>query len=174
MPAWYHTLTVDASYHADANVTGIGIVIQERVNERGRGPILEEIAEAHLGVGPTDCEALAILRALQIARQRGFVRVKVRSDCNPLRRSIRERHRGGDSRGGGNVQEEILRLAEAFEYVDFGYVPRRRNQMAHRLARQGRFLQASPGQRAGRYEPAPNKGLQADEALPPSSVGRRS
>lgn len=32
MPDWIHTLTVDASYHADAGVTGVGIVIQERVN----------------------------------------------------------------------------------------------------------------------------------------------
>jgi hypothetical protein len=47
MPEWIHTLTVDASRDASTGITGVGIVIQQRVNSGGRGPILEEISEVH-------------------------------------------------------------------------------------------------------------------------------
>jgi hypothetical protein len=34
-------------------------------------------------------------------------------------------------------------LARTFEWLDFGYVPRRKNQLAHTLARQARNLAAN-------------------------------
>lgn len=83
MPEWIHTLTVDASYDHLREVTGVGIVIQERsatARRRRRGPILQEIAEGHVGIPRGMGEKFAVLRALQIAKERGFTRVKVRWD----------------------------------------------------------------------------------------------
>jgi ribonuclease HI len=138
MPQWIHTLTVDASYDEVTCVTGIGIVVQARVGVTGRGPILEHIAEAHTGVAPGAGEMFALFRALEIAKARGFTRIKIRSDYNAMRRHLREHHRM--RRTGDNALEcKVLDLAREFVWIDFGYVPRRKNQTAHALARNGRF-----------------------------------
>lgn len=138
MPEWRHTLTVDASYDRSRAVTGIGIVVQERVGIDGRGPIVEEIAEAHEGIPPGAGEKFAVLRALEIAKERGFTRLKVRSDSNAMRRQLREHHRARLDYQGDDLGRRVLQLAGAFAWIDFGYVPRRKNQIAHRLARIGR------------------------------------
>jgi len=53
VPTWIHTLTVDASFSTRNGLTGIGIVVQERISpKRRRGPILDQIAESHAGVHP--------------------------------------------------------------------------------------------------------------------------
>ena len=67
MPQWIHTLTVDASYHFPTRVTGIGIVVQERLRRSGRGPIVDRIAEAHLNVPAGAGELFALVRALELA-----------------------------------------------------------------------------------------------------------
>lgn len=141
MPEWKHTLTVDASYDEATRVTGIGVVVQARSEEtrRGRrGPIVEQIAEAHANVMRGAGELFAVLRALEVARQRGFARVEVRSDCNSMRRVLRERYRSGTTDVG--LKGRVLEVARSFEWIDFGYVPRRKNQRAHCLAREGRYL----------------------------------
>lgn len=141
MPEWIYTLTVDASRDTRRGVTGIGIVIQERTGAKGRGPILAQIAEAHRGVTDGQDEAFAVLRALEIARELSFNRIKVRSDHNQLRRKLRKRHQQGAATGGEGLQQQILRIAREFVWLDFGYVPRRKNQIAHHLARKGRNLE---------------------------------
>lgn len=100
MPEWIHTLTVDASRDARRRVTGIGIVIQERTGAKGRGPILAQISEAHRGVTGGHDEAFAILRALEIARERSFTRIKVRWQ--------------GAGMAGEGLHSQILCLARAF------------------------------------------------------------
>lgn len=137
MPEWIHTLTVDASYNASTEVTGIGIVVQQRTGRKGRGPILEQVAEGHTNVAQGIGELFAIRRALEIARQRGFTHVKVRSDYNAMRRSLREQSRAG--LGDVGLRGFVLQLAHLFEWIDFGFVPRRKNQRAHMLARTGRL-----------------------------------
>lgn len=139
MPEWIHTLTVDASYDEETRVTGVGVVVQARVGTAGRGPILEQLAEAHTGVAQGTGETFAVLRALEIARDRGFTRIKIRSDYNAMRRHLRERHRTRDT-GDNDVQRRVLELARQFVWIDFGYVPRRKNQIAHALARKGRLM----------------------------------
>ena len=135
MPEWRHTLTVDASFDNTHGVTGIGIIIQERGPGRGRGPVLDRISESHFGVSPGAAEEFAVLRALEIAIERGFTRVKVRSDYNSMRRKLRGRLRQKRLKGDG-LRGRILQLTSAFEWLDFGLVARRKNQEAHRLARQ--------------------------------------
>lgn len=152
MPEWVHTLTVDASHVERLGVTGIGIVVQERGSGRRRGPVVDQISELHPGVSASVCEAFAILRALEIALDRGYSRVKVRSDYNGLRRQLRERHRSGMP-ATSFICIEILALAKRFTWVDFGYVARRKNQLAHRLARAAwsehrhRIVHSNVGQR---------------------------
>jgi ribonuclease HI len=93
VPAWTHTFTVDASFSKRHGLTGIGIVVQERISpKRRRGPILDQIAESHAGVLPGDAEALAVLRAIEIAHDRGYTRIKIRSDHNFMRRTLRHQH----------------------------------------------------------------------------------
>jgi ribonuclease HI len=139
MPEWIHTLTVDASYDKATRVTGVGVVIQERVGASGHGPILERVAEAHSGVAPGAGELFAVLRALEIAMHHGFTRIKIRSDYNAMRRDLRNRHRAHDATC-NDLQRKVLELARRLVWVDFGYVPRRKNQIAHGLARKGRLI----------------------------------
>jgi ribonuclease HI len=142
MPEWVQTLTVDASYDDPTGVIGVGIVIQSRIAKAGRGPIIARIAESHIGLSPRMGEMFAVLRALEVARDRGFERVRIRSDYNSMRRDLRKRFRLGIA-GKSKLQQDILDLVGQFQWVDFAYIPRRKNQIAHLLSRKGRFM--SPG-----------------------------
>jgi len=95
MPEWIQTLTVDASYSSATGITGFGIVIQERSGRSGRGPIVEQLSESHHNISAGDGELYAVFRALEVAKHRGFTRIKLRSDYNHMRRSLRERYRDG-------------------------------------------------------------------------------
>jgi ribonuclease HI len=147
MPEWVHTLTVDFSYDAASGVIGVGIVVQSRGARSGRGPIIDRIAEAHMGVSPAVGEMFAVLRAVETAKDRGFSRVKLRSDYNSMRSELRERFRSGGA-GKTDLQQKIFDLARQFEWIDFGYVPRRKNQIAHALSRRGRLMLPGSNQRA--------------------------
>jgi ribonuclease HI len=140
MPEWIQTLTVDASHNASTDVTGIAIIVRQRVGRKGRGPIIEEVAEGFSNVTRGAGELLAIYRALEIAQQRGYVRIKVRSDGNAMRHKLRDDFRAGRSDTG--LRGSVLLLARTFEWFDFGYVPRRKNHIAHSLARHARNLTA--------------------------------
>lgn len=111
----------------------MAIIIQQRVGLKGRGPIIEEVAEGYTDVARGAGELLAIYRALEVARERRFSRIKVRSDFNAMRRQIRDDFRSGQPNTG--LRGCVLLLARSFEWVDFGYVPRRKNHIAHSLAR---------------------------------------
>jgi ribonuclease HI len=129
------TATVDASYQLDGRVTGIGIVLQVTDWSGRRGPIIAEIAERHADVAPGSIELFAVSRALEIARERGFRRVKVRSDCNALRRRLKRDQSAGSRSDASSRHGRTLALARWFDAVTRAYVPRRKNRIAHRLAR---------------------------------------
>ena len=135
MAAWEQTLTVDASVDAVKQVTGIGIVIQQRSGGRGRGPIIARIAEVHGAIYPRAMEEFAVLRALEVAIERGFSRVKICSDHNQMRRALREQFRRREMTHGDELRRRVLALAQRFEAVAFAWVPRRKKQIAHALAR---------------------------------------
>ena len=111
----------------------MAITIQQRVGLKGRGPVIEEIAEGYTDVARRAGELLAIYRALEIARQREFYRIKIRSDFNAMRRQLRDDFRSGQANSG--LRGCVLLLARSFEWVDFGYVPRRKNHIASCPAR---------------------------------------
>jgi ribonuclease HI len=140
MPKLYkHTLTIDASVDARRRVVGVGIVIQESIGGRGRGPIIDRLAEFHPWFDLGNAEEFAIFRALTVARDRGYTRIKIRCDDNATRTAIRKAHRGSHVQAPAGLRSKLLTLASTFDYVDFGWVPRRKNQQAHALSRSARY-----------------------------------
>ena len=55
---------------------------------------MEELAEAVEGIRLREGEKYAVLRALQVASERGFRDLKIRSDCNGMRRRLRRNYEG--------------------------------------------------------------------------------
>ena len=132
------TFKVDASYHPERQVAGIGIVIHARNASdppSKPGSVVEQIAELYAGVPPCAAEKFAILRALEVARQRGYVNVSVRTDCNDLRRRLKSDNAANHGHCRNGLDGLILRYAREFQEIHFPYHPRRKNQEAHRLAR---------------------------------------
>lgn len=158
MPAWVQTLTVDASYDHSRGVTGIGIVVQERTARTGRGRVVEQIAEAHRGIQPGSGEKFAVCRALEIAIERGYTRVKIRCDYNWMRRRLRAQRAGRHSCEGDDLGRKVLELSTSLLWVDFSYVPRRKNQRAHQLAREGRCREPAPASSVGTADVASGHG----------------
>jgi len=155
----HHTITVDGSYGFARKVAGVGLVIQQSDRPRRRGQVVDAIAEAFVGVPAGHVEALAVLRALEIAAERAFCIVKIRSDHNQLRRTLREHHQSQDTEVRDGLQGVILRLARGFDEVTFSYVPRRKNQQAHKLARRA-VHEAAPRSRLDLF-PSPPLALRA-------------
>ena len=87
-----HTITVDFSGDHERQIAGIGIVIQESTKRGRRGPIVEELAEAVEGIPLREGEKYAVLRALQVASERGFRDLKIRYDYNAMRRRLRRNY----------------------------------------------------------------------------------
>lgn len=79
-------------------------------------------------------ELFAVFRALEIASERGFRRVKIRSDYNYMRKTLKKLYRRQDTQNGTDLQGRVLRLTIAFDEVRFAYTPRRKNHIAHQLA----------------------------------------
>lgn len=89
-----HTITVDFSGDHERRIAGIGIVIQESTKRGRRGPIVEELAEAVEGIPFGQGEKYAVLRALQVASERGFRDLKIRSDYNAMRSRLQQNYNG--------------------------------------------------------------------------------
>jgi ribonuclease HI len=131
------TVIVDASHDETRRVVGIGLVLHE-TNKPGRnGPVIDRRAEAYVDIPVGQMEKFAILRALEIARERGSEFVKVRSDYNAMRRRLKADHRSGIDHGSDDLHGRVLSLAKTFACTQLGYQPRRKNQAAHGLARFG-------------------------------------
>ena len=72
MPYLRHTITVDFSGDHDRQIVGVGIVIQESRQRGRRGPIVEELSESVQGINLGEGEKYAVLRALELAAERGI------------------------------------------------------------------------------------------------------
>ena len=141
-PVW-HTFRVDASFDQRRGITGIGLVLQA-TNKAGRdGPVVARFSEAYIGLPTQAAEQFAVLRALEIATERGYRLLRVRSDYNQMRRALKDDYRAGVGQDEDNLQGMILRLSKEFDQVKFAWIPRRRNQGAHSLARRA-VLQSAP------------------------------
>jgi len=130
-----HTFIVDASYDYDSKITGIGIAIHQADKPRRNGVLIDQLGEAYKGIPSRAIEMLAVYRALEIGRERKYRIIRIRSDYNQMRRSLKDNHDEGKGLDREDLHGEIMRIAKTFESVQFGYKPRRKNQMAHNLAR---------------------------------------
>jgi ribonuclease HI len=133
-----YTITVDASCDDRLGIVGIGLIVQETDKPGRRGPIIDQFAEAYRGVPPGSGELFAVFRALELATERGFRRVKVRLDYNYMRKTLKKLHSRQEGQDGNDLQATVLRLATGFDEVRFAYTPRRKNHIAHRLANEAR------------------------------------
>jgi len=133
------TLIVDASFNHDSNTTGIGIAIHEtdKVKKSRNGILIDQISEAYVGIYAGHGEMLALYRALEISKQRGYSWVRLRSDYNTLRKNLKSSYEANTDFDRIGLYGETMRITKFFDKVQFGYKPRRKNQMAHNLARIG-------------------------------------
>lgn len=144
IPNLRHTFTVDASHNVKKDCIGIGLVLQVTDKPGRRGEILEMIDETHPAKELVkDMEKFAVLRAIEIAIERGYQRVKIRSDYNHMRTQLKKLYRSGEGLERDDLSGQVLRLAKGLVEVKFAYCPRRKNQMAHRLARKGALIYSS-------------------------------
>lgn len=120
MPYLRHTITVDFSGDYDRQIVGVGIVIQESRQRGRRGPIVEELSESVQGIELGEGEKYAVLRALELAAERGIKDLQIRSDYNAMRRKLRENYRRGGRWSPGGLDERIFELAKNFDRVHFG------------------------------------------------------
>ena len=142
------TFTVDASHnHVDAKI-GIGILIQETAGKGRRGPIIEQRAETWSPdeIHPKDMELFAIFRAFQIAMERKYSYIRVRSDYNFIRKQVNNAIKNKQQASKGSLLEQTLELARTFEEANVSYCPRRKNSIAHGLARKGAKIVPKPKQ----------------------------
>jgi ribonuclease HI len=130
-----YTFNVDASYDLKRRVTGIGIVIRETDQPRKNGPVIDEISELYSNVPASATEKFAVFRALEIASERNYEILRIRSDYNCMRTKLKEDHKAGTGDEREDLHGLILRYAQKFTEVKFLYCRRRKNLMAHRLAR---------------------------------------
>jgi len=141
-PVW-HTFRVDASFDQQRGITGIGLILRA-TNKPGRdGTVLAEFSEAYIGLPVQAGEQFAVLRALEIASEKGYRLLRVRSDYNQMRIALKDDYEAGVVRDEHNLRVMILRVAQKFDQVKFAWIPRRKNHEAHCLARKA-VLQRAP------------------------------
>lgn len=133
-PMW-HTFRVDASFEKQHGLTGIGLVLRATHKPGRDGAVIASFGEAYADLPVQAAEPLAILRALEIAAERGHRFLRIRSDCNRMRTALKDDYQAGVGHDRRSLQGQILRLAQQFDHVKFAWIPRRKNQEAHHLAR---------------------------------------
>ena len=134
-----HTFIVDASYDHDSKITGIGIAIHQADKPRRNGILIDQLSEAYKGIPSRVIEMLAIYRALEIGIERKYRIIRIRSDYNQMRTKLKKSYEEGKGFQRKDLHGEIMRITRNFKLVQFGYKPRRKNQMAHTLARRARL-----------------------------------
>jgi len=133
-------------FHKQRGITGIGLILRT-TNKPGRdGAVVARFSEAYIGLPVQAGEQFAVLRALEIASERGYRLLRVRSDYNQMRIALKDDYEAGVVPDEHNLRVMILRLAQKFDQVRFAWIPRRRNQEAHSLARKA-VLQSVPVKR---------------------------
>jgi ribonuclease HI len=80
----------------------------------------------------------AVYRALEIGKEREYKIVSVCSDYNQMRKKLKNSYEARIGFNRNDLHGEIMRITRNFELVQFAYKPRRKNQMAHTLARRAR------------------------------------
>ncbi|GAB6044145.1 reverse transcriptase-like protein [Endothiovibrio diazotrophicus] len=135
-----YTFIANASHDEKNKITGIGMALHQADKPKRNGVLIEEIKEAYDGIPNKIIELFAIYRALEIARERNYQIVRVRSDYNLIRTKLKEGYEQHIGFEREDLHGEILRMTSDFKLIQFSYKPRRKNQMARQLAREARTL----------------------------------
>ncbi len=133
-----YTFIVNASYDTDTKVTGIGVALHRADKPKRNGILIDKIKEGYKGIPNNIIEMFAVYRALEIAKEREYEIVRIRSDYNSMRTKLKECYEHHIGFQGDDFHGEIMRISENFKLVQFSYKPRRKNQIARQLAREAR------------------------------------
>ena len=126
-PFW-HTFRVDASFDKQRGITGIGLILRA-ANKPGRdGAVVARFSEAYIGLPVQAGEQFAVLRALEIASERGHRLLRVRSDYNQMRIALKNDYEAGIVPDEHNLQVMILGVARRAVFKS----QRRKNHSGHR------------------------------------------
>jgi hypothetical protein len=128
-PRGEYLINVDAALFDDLKCMAMGMVVLDHSG------VCKLVASERLQgfAGPEYAEAMALRRAVQIAKEKGFLRVSFLSDCLSLIQRLN--HPGPDRSVIGLVVKDIRRLIDGFSSATFRHVPRSLNEPAHLLAR---------------------------------------
>ena len=137
-----HTFIVSSSYDTDTQITGIGIALHQADKPKRNGILIDQIKEAYLGVPTSIGEMFAVYRALEIAKERKYETVRVRSAYNAMRTKLKESYEKHYGFQKEDLHGEIMRMSEYFKLVQFSFKERRKNQMARQLAKEARVTKA--------------------------------
>jgi hypothetical protein len=120
-------VSVDAALFATSSRMGVGVIIRNHI-----GMCLVACSQVFDAVtSPELAKALAIRRALSLAKEEGFNKIVLASDCLIV---INHIHAPGlDRTGIGVVIQDIKAIASEFSSVRFSHISRLCN--AHSLAR---------------------------------------
>jgi ribonuclease HI len=122
-------INVDAAIFSSTRQMGMGVVIRDH-----NGMCLAAYSErAEEVVAPEVAEALAIRRAIIFAKDEGFSKIIVSSDCLSVLNRVTSGH--NDRSLCGPVIHDIRSLASSFASCSFVHVYRHLNVAAHRLAK---------------------------------------
>ncbi len=131
-----HVLTAITSQNDRKGVVGIGITIRERQADGKFGAVVYRHSEWHARLYTDEADAIAVVRALEIALERGISRVLVCSHYRP--RGERRRGERRDKLPLDPVRVRVRELAARFALVHFGLVARDKKGAARKLARGAR------------------------------------
>ena len=134
-----YTFIVDASHNRETSAVGIGIAIHEtdKLLKGRNGFLIDQLSEAYQGIHSGHGEMLALFRSLEIARNRGYKIIRLRSDYKAMRKALKQSYDEQTDLDRVGLYGEVMRITKYFDSVQFGYKPRRKNQMAHGLSRVG-------------------------------------
>jgi ribonuclease HI len=122
-------VNVDAAVFKAKNLDGWGAVIRDHLGS----VLLAGHGTVRGGASPEIAEAFAMRQALKIAREGGFQKIVMASDCQSLVRKVQAT--ALDRSPVGSLVADIRKLASVFSGCTFTYVNRVFNVGAHNLAR---------------------------------------
>ncbi|XP_074266093.1 uncharacterized protein LOC141588556 [Silene latifolia] len=126
MQGW-NKVNVDAG-----KMEGLGMGLGAVCRDEEEGVLWAATRQEMVDREPQLLEAEAVLMGLSEARRRGMLRVEVESDCLGVVQDLKNRVRGRSDLF--LIYDEILVLCSSFIQVEFSFVKRNCNRVAHALA----------------------------------------
>lgn len=125
------------SHNEVTGVTGIGIVLHETTRTGRAGPEVARVAEAYDDVPSQHAECFVVLRAMQIARERGAAFVKIRGSFSQGNRGpIRPEWCAALDSSDAGFRSRWIEIAETFTVARTQWVTRPKTCDARKMARE--------------------------------------